>query len=61
MSLCLSVVAVVGFEQLNYTVNESVGFQEVCMQVFNPSTFQELVFSIFLVVQTRTGSAGTSY
>ena len=53
-----SVVAVVGFEQLNYTVIESVGFQEVCVQVLNPPSNEKLVSSIFLVRQTRAGSAG---
>ena len=54
-----ALVVVVGFEQLSYTVNETNGFQEVCVQVFNPPSNEELVFSILLQRQSRFDSAGT--
>ena len=57
---CSSVVAVVGFEQLNYTVNESDSSQEVCYQVFNPPSNEELLLYVNLQYQTRTGLAGSS-
>ena len=58
ITLFVFAVAVVGFEQLNYTVNESVGFQEVCVRVLNPPSNEELVSNITLVYQTRAGTAG---
>ena len=66
ISLCLvvynyylsAVVAVIGFEQLNYTVNENAGFQEVCVEVFNPPSSEDLLFDIIFSVHSTAGSAG---
>ena len=57
----LSVVAVVGFELLKYTVSEDVKFAEVCVQVFNPSPSEDLVFGIDMIIQSRIGTAGKLY
>ena len=56
IKLCLD--AVVAFEQLNYTVNETDNVQEVCLQVFNPPSNDTLSFNISLVYETRAGTAG---
>ena len=53
-----NIVAVIGFEQLNYTVNETGIRQEVCVQVFNPPQNEELGFDIFWTSETKTGTAG---
>ena len=52
------IVAVIGFEQLNYTINETGRRQGVCIQVFNPPLNEELVFDMFWTTETRTGTAG---
>lgn len=51
-------MAIVGFEQRSYTVNENDGFQEVCVRAFNPPMNEEL-FDIILDYETMSGSAGT--
>ena len=51
-------VAIVGFEQSNYTINETNVSQEVCVVVFSPPAYEELVFHIDLLYETRTGTAG---
>ena len=53
----LYVVAVVGFEQISYTVNETDGSQEVCIQIFNPPPNELLAFPITLIYQTLDGTA----
>ena len=59
MLISYTVVAIAGFQQPNYTVNESDGFQEVCVEVFNPPSNEELLFDIILDYETASGSAGT--
>ena len=54
---CTYIVAVVGFEQISYTVNETDGSQEVCMQIFNPPPNEQLAFTITLVYQSLDGTA----
>ena len=51
-------VAVVGFEQTMYTVNESSTFQEVCVIVTNPPDTSELAIEIILAYGTVIGTAG---
>ncbi len=53
-----SLVAVVGFEQLSYTISETGMEQEVCVQVFNPPDNEDLAFNIFLAYETVPGTAG---
>ena len=43
-----------GFEQATYTFSESDGFQEVCVQEFNPPPGEQL---IFLAYNTTAGTA----
>ena len=43
-----AIVAIVGFEQTSYTVNETDGSQEVCIQIFNPPPNEQLAFTITL-------------
>ena len=57
----LSVVAVVGFELLKYTVSEDVNIAEVCVQFFTPSPRIDLVFGIDMIIQPRIGTAGKFY
>ena len=52
------IVAIVGFEQLSYTVSENSDSQEVCMQIFNPPSNEQLTFTITLVYQSKDGTAG---
>jgi hypothetical protein len=54
----LSAVARVGFVQTSYTVNETDRSLNVAIQVFNPPATEDLAFSITLVYETRTGTAG---
>jgi hypothetical protein len=54
----LSAVARVGFMQSRYTVSETSRSQEVCVEVFNPPPVEDLPFTITLVYETRTGTAG---
>ena len=53
----LYVVAVVGFELISYTVNETDGSQEICLQIFNPPPNEQLAFTISLVYQSLDGTA----
>lgn len=50
----------VGFEQDSYTVRETDGQREVCVILTDPSSEEELLFDIDIVLtfETRTGSAG---
>ncbi len=54
-------VAVVGFERTNYTVNETDGFVEVCVVVTTPPPTEELVFPIVLRVTGRNVTATGMY
>ena len=42
---------------MNYTVNETDGSQEVCIQIFNPPPNEQLAFPITLVYQSLDGTA----
>ncbi len=53
-----STAAVVGFEEANYTVNETDATAEVCILVFNPPADEALAFNINLEAATREGTAG---
>jgi hypothetical protein len=44
--------------QSSYTVSEAGPSQEVCVEVLNPPATEELTFSITLIYETRTGTAG---
>ena len=57
--LIIFLVARVGWEQLNYTINETAMAGEACVLVFNPPTDAELVVDIELEYQSVTGTAGT--
>ena len=49
----------VGFEQLNYTVAEGDGSQEICVVVTNPLDSEQLIFEISLEYATlANGTAG---
>ena len=52
------IVAFVGFESSNYTVNESDGTVEVCVVVTNPPEGTPLIFRIITQHLTRSGTAG---
>ena len=53
-----SIVAVVGFEQTNYTVAEGEGVSsEVCVAVSVPAADEELGFEIPLQLDTLPGTA----
>lgn len=54
---CLNCVAIIiGFERSNYTVNESIGTQEVRVRILVPPDDQPFSAEIALVVQTIVGS-----
>ena len=48
---------IIGFEETEYTVNESDGTVEVYVRVFNPPEGQTLPATVDLVIQTVAGSA----
>lgn len=48
----------VGFEREVYLVNESAGFQEVCVIITSPRVDQPLGRTVPLTYVTVTGSAG---
>ena len=50
-------VTVIGFEETEYTVDESNGAVEVYVRVFNPPDNQTLPATVDLVIQTVAGSA----
>lgn len=52
-----TIVAVVGFEQTDYTVVEEEGSVEICVAVTNPPPEQVLIFDILLLLETSTGTA----
>ena len=54
----LSVAAVVGFVQSNYTVREDIFFVDVYIRVFNPPPDEDLIFGIDMIIQPMTGTAG---
>lgn len=55
---CLLFIAIsIGFEQSNYTIYESAGSQQACVAVYNPPPNEELVTDVFLVYESRTGTA----
>ena len=56
--MILILVVIVGFEQHNYTINETSVSQEVCVAVFSPPADEELVLGIDLIYETRNGTAG---
>ena len=49
---CYYSVIVIGFEETNYTVNESVGALEVYVSVINPPPSWELFATINLGIQS---------
>ena len=49
----------VGFEELNYTVNESDGTVEVCVVVISPPDDADLNVTVALSPSTIDGTAGT--
>lgn len=51
-------VAIVGFEEPSYTVNETDAFVEVCVVITNPSANEELAFPIEVVIETRNIAVG---
>lgn len=51
-ALCF-IAAVVGFEKLQYIVNENDGSQEVCVIITNPPPNEDLVYSIDLFIETE--------
>ena len=52
---------VIGFEDTQYNVDESVGSVEVFVSVSMPDGGQMLVGGISLVIQSVAGSAGKDY
>ena len=52
---------IIGFEEIQYNVNESVGSMEVFVSVFMPIGDQMLVGDVSLAIQTVDGSAGKDY
>ena len=54
----LSVAAIVGFVQTKYNVSEDIFFADVCVQVFNPSPNEDLLFGIDMIIQPRSNTAG---
>ena len=57
----LVVPIVIGFEESQYNVSESVGSVEVFVSVFMPVGGQMLVGGVPLVIQSVAGSAGKDY
>ena len=57
----LLIVAVVGFEEPSYTVNETDLTAKVCVVVTNPLPNEELFFNILLEYTTRRVTAGKCY
>ena len=51
-------LVMVGFEQLQYTVNEATGSVEVCIVMTNPPPGENLAFEISTEYITDAGSAG---
>ena len=59
MFSCFVILAViVGFEQLQYTVNEAIGPVEVCIIMINPPPNENLIFEVVTEYITVTGTAG---
>ena len=56
----LCIVARTGFEEPLYSINETGGSQEICVQVFNPPKDLQLTIEIILIASTTTvnSSAG---
>ena len=54
----LSIVARVGWEELNYTISETNVFGQACVVVFNPPNDVPLEGNIQLEYQSVTGTAG---
>lgn len=52
---------VIGFEETQYIVDESVGSVEVFVSVSMPDGGQMLVGGVSLVIQSVPGSAGKDY
>ena len=52
---------VIGFEETQYNVDESVGSVEVFVSVFMPVGGQMLVGDVSLVIQSVAGSASKDY
>ena len=46
-----------GFTSISYTVDEGVGSLQVDVRVFSPPDDQPLPTSVFLVIETMSGSA----
>jgi hypothetical protein len=57
----LVVPIVIGFEETQYVVDESVGSLEVFVSVSMPDGGQMLVGGVSLVIQSIAGSAGKDY
>ena len=52
------VAVLVGFVQTKYNVSEDIiFFADVCVQVFNPSPNEDLVFGIDMIIQPRNNTA----
>ena len=54
----LSVAAIVGFVQTKYNVSEDIFVADVCVQVFNPSPNEDLLFGIDMIIRPRSNTAG---
>ena len=50
----------VGFEELNYTVNESDGIVEVCAAITSPPEDADLNVTVILSASTIDGTAGNT-
>ncbi len=61
MFFFLVVPIVIGFEETQYIVDESVGSLEVFVSVSMPDGDQMLVGGVPLVIQSVAGSAGKDY
>ena len=46
-----------GFTSISYTVDEGIGSLQVDVRVFSPPDDQPLPTSVFLVIETMSGSA----
>ena len=55
---CCFLAVIIGFEQLQYTVNETSGTVEVCIAITNPPPNENLVFEIVTEYISVTGTAG---
>ncbi len=51
-------VFVLGFENTSYTIDEGVGFQEVCVRIFEPRDDITIRVNLLVALETVVDTAG---